>query len=85
MDYPDIVTVVCIGDPVVSDLSSTETDKLPTPSSSAELCGGTHVVNTVDLIDLVVIGLRGRKQAVKQVSMLSYSVFFRLNEYTNVY
>ncbi|KAA0196773.1 hypothetical protein FBUS_10002, partial [Fasciolopsis buskii] len=66
MDYPDIVTVVCIGDPVVSDLSSTETDKLPTPSSSAELCGGTHVVNTVDLIDLVVIGLRGRKQAVKQ-------------------
>ncbi|THD22221.1 hypothetical protein D915_006883 [Fasciola hepatica] len=66
MDYPDIVTAVCIGKPIVLESSSTETAESATPNSSAELCAGTHVVNTADLIDLVVVALRDRKQAVKQ-------------------
>ncbi|VDP85171.1 unnamed protein product [Echinostoma caproni] len=65
MEYPETVIAVCIGDPPDIDAASVRAAH-PSSGSSAELCAGTHVKNTVDLVDLVVIALRGRKQAVKQ-------------------
>lgn len=45
---------------------------------SAELCGGTHVRQTEDLVDVVIVGLRSRNQSVKEVGLV---VRIRFNWY----
>lgn len=66
--YPPMVRVICIG----GDLETIE-DKLNGPPAfySAELCGGTHLRHTEDLMDVVIVGLRCRNQSIKEVCNLS--------------
>uniref|UniRef100_A0A5K3FPT6 alanine--tRNA ligase n=1 Tax=Mesocestoides corti TaxID=53468 RepID=A0A5K3FPT6_MESCO len=76
--YPQLVRVVCIGGDI-----ETIGRSIDSPSSlySAELCGGTHVHQTNDLVDVVIVGLRSRNQAVKEgiipVSSNPPRIFFR--------
>uniref|UniRef100_A0A5K3FMK6 AA_TRNA_LIGASE_II_ALA domain-containing protein n=1 Tax=Mesocestoides corti TaxID=53468 RepID=A0A5K3FMK6_MESCO len=66
--YPQLVRVVCIGGDI-----ETIGRSIDSPSSlySAELCGGTHVHQTNDLVDVVIVGLRSRNQAVKEFVAIS--------------
>nr|CDS27185.1 alanyl tRNA synthetase mitochondrial [Hymenolepis microstoma] len=66
--YPQKVRTVCIGGDV-----ETISEKITgsTGFYSAELCGGTHVQQTEDLVDIVIIGLRARKQSVKEFIAIS--------------
>ncbi|VDK32126.1 unnamed protein product [Taenia asiatica] len=65
--YPPMVRVICIG----GDLETIE-EKLNDPPAfySAELCGGTHLHHTEDLVDVVIVGLRCRNQSIKEVCSL---------------
>ncbi|CAH8633341.1 unnamed protein product [Dicrocoelium dendriticum] len=60
VNYPNIVRAVRIGDwPSASALSAT-----------AELCCGTHLMSTADLVDLVVVSVRSRQQTTKQFTAI---------------
>ena len=62
--YPQVVRVVCIG----GDLKAIE-ENINGQSSfySAELCGGNHLQQTEDLVDVVIVGLRSRNSFIKEV------------------
>ncbi len=63
--YPQRVRAVSIG----GDLEGVEENIQGPPAiHSAELCGGTHLHQTEDLIDVVVVSLRARNQSIKEVS-----------------
>ncbi len=63
--YPQRVRAVSIG----GDLEGVEKHIQGPPAfHSSELCGGTHLHQTEDLIDVVVVSLRARNQSIKEVS-----------------
>ncbi|VDN98548.1 unnamed protein product [Rodentolepis nana] len=76
--YPEKVRTVCIGGDVET-ISEKITDS--TGFYSAELCGGTHVQQTEDLVDIVIVGLRSRKQSVKEFIAISGESAVRARHY----
>lgn len=42
---------------------------------SAELCGGTHLFELSDLLDIAVVAVKGRQKTVKEVSQISLRIY----------
>lgn len=68
--YPDPVRVVLIGPALLKDVLSTPTNN-QWSSLSIELCGGTHVTNTKEIIDFALMQESGIAKGIRRIVALT--------------
>lgn len=74
--YPTVVRAICIGGDLDTIANAEPMGEIGSSFRSAELCGGTHLQTTEDIVDVLITACRARNQFVKEVGVFLINLHF---------